>query len=118
MCIRDRSETPSEHEEQREVGTSSGSAPCASSRAQVWRDQNSEEEVMTNPPRGDGKAKAGKSAGGARIEAVAIGEERLSAHALEGALPAKSLFVPSARSPRREVRSAAENRSRRPPRCE
>ena len=149
------SETPSEHEEQREVGTSSGGAPCASSRAQVWRDQNSEEEVMTNPPRGDArKAKASKgkskgqghgykfcercncvhhyktphhvaqdrlgkkSAGGARIEAVAIGEERFSAHALEGALPPKSLFVPSARSPRREVRSAAENRSRRPPRCE
>ena len=149
------SETPSEHEEQREVGTSSGSAPCASSRAQVWRDQNSEEEVMTDPPRGDArKAKASKgkskgqghgykfcercncvhhyktphhiaqdrlgkkSAGGARIEAVAIGEERFSAHALEGALPPKSLFVPSARSPRRGVRSAAENRSRRPPRCE
>ena len=147
------SETPSEHE-QREVGTSSGRTTCASSRAQVWRDQNSEEEVMTDPPRGDArKAKASKgksgqghgykfcercncvhhyktphhvaqdrlgkkSAGGARIEAVAIGEERLSAHALEGALPPKSLFVPSARSPRREVRSAAENRSRRPPRCE
>ena len=113
------SETPSEHEEQREVGTSSGSAPCASSRAQVWRDQNSDCVHHYKTPHHVAQDRLGKkSAGGARIEAVAIGEERLSAHALEGALPPKSLFVPSARSPRREVRSAAENRSRRPPRCE
>ena len=134
------------------MGTSSGSA---SSRAQVLRDQESEQEVM-KPPREDARnAKASKgkgqghgykfcehcnfvhhyktphlvaqdrrykamnmasgepvdrlgkeSAEGARIEAVAIGEERLCAHAL--------FSIPRAESPRREVTSAADNRSRRP----